>query len=328
MRVEAQAFLDVLRAGQEAAPAPTSMAELRQLYEAPEFVALFAGDAPDLADRQLITVPGAEGELQALLQRPLDAVEPSPVLAYFHGGGFGVGSCLANETMTAWLAALSGCTVVSVDYRLAPEHPFPAAHDDARAVLRWVGEGAPGLGVAIDSTRVAVGGDSAGAALALWSALDESRRARPGVVALVLFYGWYVLSLDTPTMRSIGPTDPVIPLPLMQLFQQCLIGDAKAGVSEVDVVDTPLPVIADACLLVGDADPLLADSEQLADNLRRCGSAVELHVFGGMPHGFAMVRSITDARRSIDVAATFLRSRTQRGAKLDVDRAGRSSSIT
>lgn len=310
MREEAERFLAALRAGQEAAPPPASMTELRKLYENPAFAALFAGDSPDLARRDVVTVPGAEGDLEALVQIPVDVGERPPVLVYFHGGGFGIGSFLANEVMTAWLAELARCTVVSVDYRLAPEHPFPSAHDDARAVLRWVRDGADGLGATVDPDRIAVGGDSAGAALALWSAIDESGGARAGVVAMALFYGWYVLSLDTPSMQELGPVDPVIPLPLMQLFRQCLAGEDPAPLEQVDFVGRPLPRLADACLVVGDSDPLLGDSELLAANLRSGGTATELHVFGGMPHGFSMVRSITDARRSVEVAASFLRSRT------------------
>ena len=121
------------------------------------------GPAPDLASIDDRTFPGPGGEVPIRIYTPVGD-GPFPVLIFLHGGGFTIGSINSHDPVTRQLAAQAEAIVVSVDYRLAPEHPFPAAVDDACAALRWAHANAAALGA--DPRRVAIGGDSAGSNLA------------------------------------------------------------------------------------------------------------------------------------------------------------------
>ena len=98
--------------------------------------------------------------------------------------------------------------------------------------------------------------------------------------------------LDTPSMKQLGPTDPVLPLAVMELFCRAFAGDDVSVCGAIDFVALPLNGLPETCVIVGDADPLLSDSQLLVENLRDSGVAVEEHVFAGMPHGFSMVRPL------------------------------------
>lgn len=304
MHTQVADYLAGLQAAQQADPPELTPQGLRAWYarmgeQAPP------AELPPLEEQRRIRIPGGDGDLDALVQVPRERVEGGTVL-YFHGGGYCVADAQAVAPMTAQLAHESGCTVVSVDFRMAPEHPYPAAHEDARAALRWAQDAGGGAEVGAEPARIALGGDSSGASLAIAAAL-EAHEADAPPAALVLFYGWYVLSLDTPTMRDRGPTDPVIPLQLMEMFRAAYAGDSAAD--DVDYVARSLPALPDTCIIVGEDDPLVSDSELLAEHLREAGTRVEWHSFAGMPHGFSTVPSFTDGRRSVAVGASFARSR-------------------
>lgn len=304
MKAEIEAYLGQLAAAQAAAPPPESIADIRAWYRTQVEQLAAVVTLPPLARRAWHPVGGAAEGVRALVQAP--QADPSPGILYFHGGGYALADPEATEPATAQLAVAAGCTVVSVDYRLAPEHPYPAAHEDALAAWRWVRDCGAALGV--DPARIAVAGDSSGAALALHVAL-EAEREGTGVAALALLYGWYIPTLETESMRALGPQDPVLPLSLMEMFRSAYFGEAGVG----EVLERALPELPDACVIVGERDPLYSDSERLVAGLRAGGTMTELHVFGGMPHGFSTVPLLTDGRRSIDLAASFLASRCATG---------------
>jgi acetyl esterase len=302
MNQEVADYLESLRGAQEAAGPMATLPELRRWYQD------LIGATPKPALPAGMTVEqrhyeSGGSQLPLLIQRPADGLRAA--LVYFHGGGFALGDPDATAETTARLASVSGCVVISADYRLAPEHPYPAAHHDAVAALAWVRDHAAELGV--DGTRVAVAGDSAGGALALHAAL-EAQAAGTGVVALALFYGWFVFSLESESMVRLGPTDPVLPTPLMEMFRTAYFG-LDAGVARKAQYES-LPRLADTCVIFGDADPLASDSETVADLLSAAGTQVEVHRFGGMPHGFSTIPVLTDGRRSVELAGSFLASRT------------------
>ena len=166
---QAQALIDLLVAHGLPPTHTLSPAEARAFYR--ERRALTQPTPPDVAEVRALRLPGPGGDIAARAFRPLGAQPQTvlPALVYFHGGGWVIGDLDTHDTLCRELANASGCAVVSVDYRLAPEHPFPAAFDDALAATRWVSSHAAELGA--DPTRLAVGGDSAGGNLAAAVAL-------------------------------------------------------------------------------------------------------------------------------------------------------------
>ena len=126
--------------------------------------------SPQNVDARDLEVDGAVGEIAARLYTPPGASDPSALLVYFHGGGFVIGDLETHDGHCRRLAAFSGSRVLAVDYRLAPEHPFPAGHDDALAATRWAFDHAAKIGV--DRNRIGVGGDSAGGNLAASVCID------------------------------------------------------------------------------------------------------------------------------------------------------------
>jgi len=170
-----QSFLNRLATAE--APVLDSVEEQRRAADA--MVGAMLGRAPAVARVEELLVPGAEGRIPARLYAPQGA-GPFPVLVYFHGGGFWVGNLRQCDGTCSHLANATGCMVVSVEYRLAPEHKFPAPVEDCYAAARWVAENAGALGGA--PTRVAVGGASAGGNLAAVVALMARDRGTPPLV--------------------------------------------------------------------------------------------------------------------------------------------------
>ncbi|WP_132252505.1 alpha/beta hydrolase [Methylobacterium segetis] len=174
----ARRFLDMIAMGGVAEPDVAGRrASLRSL-------ARLAARGAEPAETRDLILPGPGGPLHARLYVPAGAeAAPSAGLLFFHGGGFVAGDLDTHDGICRALTAASGCRTVSVAYRLAPEHPFPAAVEDARASLAWVAAHAPALG--IDPARLAVGGDSAGAGLAARLA-QEAREHGPAIAAQIL----------------------------------------------------------------------------------------------------------------------------------------------
>src|SRR5437867_5708827 len=144
-----------------------------------------AGEGEAVARVENRTVPGPRGEIPVRIYTP-EGRAPFPVLVYFHGGGWVIGSLETHDPLCRHLANAVGCVVVSVDYRLAPEHPYPAAADDAYAATRWVAANAAAIGG--DPSRIAVGGDSAGGNLSAVVALMARDRGGPRLVFQLLVY--------------------------------------------------------------------------------------------------------------------------------------------
>ncbi|WP_298964919.1 alpha/beta hydrolase [uncultured Methylobacterium sp.] len=174
----ARRFLDIVAIG---AAGPVTVAARRRGLAA---LARFGGPPAAVAAVSEETCPGPGGPVGLRLYRPLDAAEPGPGLVYLHGGGFVAGDLDSHDGLCRTLAAGAGCRVVSVAYRLAPEHPFPAAPEDAVAAFAHVAGEAGRLG--LDPARLAVGGDSAGANLAALLCLEARDRGGPAVAAQLL----------------------------------------------------------------------------------------------------------------------------------------------
>jgi acetyl esterase len=219
---------------------------------------------------------------------------PFPVLVYFHGGAWVAGNPASHRKLTFRFAE-SGFLVVSVDYRLAPEFPFPAAFDDCSAAVEWAAAHAHTFGG--DPARLAVAGDSAGGNLAAAVAIDRAQRRRTSrICAAVLIYGVFDFAEVGGPMFTRALHDAY----LGRSASAKLLTDPR--VSPIHGAEWLPPTL----ILVGRQDPLYADSKSLHERLDAAGVRNEFVVAPRMPHGYIQMEFFADARRSIERIETFL----------------------
>jgi acetyl esterase len=259
-------------------------------------------DAPvPIEDR---TVPGPAGEIPVRVYRPA-ADEPLPVVVYFHGGGWVIGDIATHDTTCQRLAAGVPAVVVSVDYRLAPEHCFPAAVDDCDAATAWASAHAAELGG--DAARLAVAGDSAGGNLAAVVAL-RARDNGPPIAFQLLVYPATDLTRSLPSHTENGQ-GYLLDTDAMTWFVGNYLADADArhpDASPLFVED--LAGLPPALVVTAEFDPLRDEGEQYAQRLRDAGVDAITSRYDGMIHGFYGLDSIFDsAKRATAETVTALR---------------------
>ena len=273
------------------------------------FVALLAmqGDPPPVARVENRRIPGPAGDLPIRIYAP-DAKGPQPVLVYFHGGGWVIGDLETHDGVCRALANAIPATVIAVDYRLAPEHKFPAAVDDAYAATRWVAEHATSIGV--DPARIAVGGDSAGGNLAAVVALMAHDSGKPNLVHQLLVYPVTDAAMDTPSYEQ-NKEGYFLTGSLMIWFWKHYL---KAPADREAPYASPLRArdlrnLPPALVITAEFDPLRDEGERYAARLRQAGVPVQLTRYDGIIHGFfGMAAVLPQATLAIEQAATALRS--------------------
>ena len=309
---QAQALIDLLVAHGLPPTHTLTPVEARSFYR--ERRALTQPAPPDVAEVRDLRIPGpGGGEIPLRAYRPLGARPDAvlPVLVYFHGGGWVIGDLDTHDTLCRELANGSGCAVVSVDYRLAPEHPFPAAFDDALAATRWVSSHAAELGA--DPTRLAVGGDSAGGNLAAAVALaarDQADGRGPLPIAFqLLIYPATDMRRGHGSHRSNGE-GYVLTRETMDYF----IGHyLPAGTPATDWRASPLLAashigLPPALVLTAGYDPLVDEGLDYARALTAGGSRASYVCFGRQIHGFiTMGRVLDEANSAVALCAAELR---------------------
>ena len=229
-------------------------------------------------------VPGSGGDIPVRMYLP-DAVRPLPTLMYFFGGGWVLGSLAAADPVCRRIANATPCAVVSVAYRRAPENPFPAGLEDCYAALRWIAENDAKLG--LDSTRLAVGGASAGGNLAAAVALLAREREGPGLALQVLVYPPLDHRADTPSMRE--ALDPLFfgREDLAWCWSHYLAEPVDGGnplASPLRAHD--LSALPAALVITAELDPVRDQGELYAARLTEAEVPAELVYFEGMVHGF------------------------------------------
>ena len=207
---------------------------------------------------------------------------PAPAVVYCHAGGFALGNLDTDHRQCVELAYRAQSTVVSVDYRLAPEHPFPAALDDAAAVLRWVSADATELGV--DAARLAVAGSSAGAALAACLAHGAGDGTLPAVVFQLLHQP--VLDDRATASKAEFCTSPAFDSEAAGLMWRYYLGPANAPDAAVPARRSRLGGLPPALITCAEIDPFRDEAVDYALSLLRAGVSTELHVFPRTCHGF------------------------------------------
>ncbi len=239
-------------------------------------------DPDPLARVEDIVVPGTDGHIACRVYA--DSAEPGlPVVVFFHGGGWVLSSIDGHDSLARRIAKRSGAMVVSVEYRLAPEHPFPAPHDDCWSVTRWLSEHAGELGG--DPTRLAVAGDSAGGNLAAGVAL----RARDEGVALafqLLVYPCIDTEQTRPSMRE-NATGYFLTAGDMDWFWGHFVPpEHRANPYAVPARADDVSGLAPALVQTAEFDPLRDEGEEWGERLASAGVPVEVTRYDGVVHGF------------------------------------------
>lgn len=277
---------------------------IQMLRSTPDMLALLGTELPtdDRVTVENTEVPGPNGapEVAVRIYTPKTSTSPSPGLVYFHGGAFVLGDMYTEEHRCLRLAADGGCVVVSVDYRLAPENPFPAGVEDCYSVLVWVAANAGNLGIDVD--RMAVGGASAGGALS--AAVAQMARDRGGVpLALqLLIYPVIDDRMETASMKAFNATPVWNSGSTAQMWDHYLgarrdyVSNYAAPGRATDLSDLP-----QAYVMTAEFDPLRDEGISYAQRLMHAGVPVELHCFAGACHGFDLLApTIEISRRAVD----------------------------
>jgi acetyl esterase len=266
-----------------------------------------------LARVEDLRIPVRDGhQIPARLYAP-ETTAGLPALLYFHGGGFTVGSVATHDALCRHLSHLARSAVVSVDYRLAPEHPFPTAVDDAWDSLAWLRARAPSLG--LDGARLAIGGDSAGGTLAAVCALMARDAGLPLALQL-LFYPGCASRQDSPSHRNFAQGFLLEEAHIRYFFGLYLRGPADrddwrfAPLDGTDATGHPkdLEAAAPAWIGLAECDPLVDEGLLYADRLRAAGVPVDLEIYRGVVHGFINLgRAVPEALTAHADAARALR---------------------
>ncbi len=280
-----------------------SPAEARRQYR--EARAALRPPAPDLPEVRDLNAEGTAGPIGLRLYRP--AVGVLPALVFFHGGGWVVGDLDTHDVVCRQIARESGGVVIAVDYRLAPEHPFPAASDDAWSATTWIAAHADDLG--IDPARIAVGGDSAGGGLAASVALmaRDSRKLRLALQVLV----YPVVDLRAESVSYSKYAEGYL---LTRAAMKWYIAQYAPTPEAIDdwhaspLLAPWVHTVAPALIITAELDPLVDEGEAYARRLRGARVPVDYQVVPGMIHGFLPMGGRVDAaNRAIATIASTLR---------------------
>ncbi|NUZ05991.1 alpha/beta hydrolase [Piscinibacter koreensis] len=304
---QARALLDLIE--QRGVPPTHTLTpvEARRWYR--ERRALTQPAPPPIGESVDLAAEGPHGAIPLRLYRPLhaDSQAALPVLVYFHGGGWVIGDLETHDTLCRELANGAACAVVAVDYRMGPEHRFPAAVDDCIAATRWVASHAAALGV--DAARLAVGGDSAGGNLAAVVAIAARDGGGPAIAYQLLIYPATDARRGHPSHTTNGE-GYLLTRDTMQYFHDHYIDDAA---HDLDWRASPLlhPDLArlpPALLLTAGFDPLRDEGLDYADALTAAGNRVSYVCYERQIHGFiTMGRVLDEANSAVALCAAELR---------------------
>lgn len=308
---QAKAFLDMLASSGAPPLEQLPLSEARAVT--PERIEAGFPEEP-VADVQNRTVPGPAGPIPVRVYRPAKN-ETLPVLIFFHGGGFVIGNLDTHDRLCRALANASGCAMISVDYRLAPEHKYPAAVDDAYAVTKHVAEHAAEFG--IDPTRIAVGGDSAGGNLATVVSLLSRDRGGPQLKFQLLIYPLVDYYDESPSMQQYAEGH-FLTRAGMDWFKDSYLPSREAGLepSASPMYARDVGGLPPAMIITAECDPLRDQGEAYARKLQAAGVPIELKRYEGMIHVFLQFAAVLDTAKAAmkDMASALRRALGASGA--------------
>lgn len=303
---DVQIILDMIRLAGRPPFETLTPDEARQAYTASR--AVLAPEPQPVAETRDLACPGPHGDIPLRYYRPFgtEAGGVLPALVYFHGGGWLLGGLDSHDTTCRHFANAARCAVVSVDYRMAPEHKFPAAVDDSEAATRWIIAHAAALG--IDPARVAVGGDSAGGNLAAVLALLARDRTLPPLAFQLLIYPATDMAMTTVSSQTITQAVPLTSKTMKWFIDHYMRGqgditDWRASPARAADLSGTAPALVLTCA----CDPLRDEGIDYARRLEREGVRVTHLHFSDQIHGFmSMGKIIRTAGVAIDMMAGVL----------------------
>lgn len=282
----------------------SSLAEVRA---AQDRIGAFLGEGSvPLQREEDLSLPGPHGQVPCRLYMP-DGIERPALLVYAHGGGFMQGSIPSWDHFLRDLARQSGVAVLSVDYKLSPEVKFPVAFDEMVAMTKLATR--EGAGFGIDPSRIAVGGDSAGANLALAAALALRDAGERALRFQLLLYGCFSTDCESPSWQRFGQGAGLSQTQMRWIWETYLEKPEQRSDWRAAPMLADLAGVAPVHMIVGSLDPLLDDSGNLATKLKAAGVPGNLTVYQGINHGFIRYgRLIGTARRAIADCAAALKT--------------------
>ncbi|HEY9455007.1 MAG TPA: alpha/beta hydrolase [Bradyrhizobium sp.] len=300
-----KAFQDAGRPAYETLTAP----EAREYYLAARFVS--NPEPPELESDKPLSIPAPHGVLPARIYTPKKLRKPSglaPCLVFFHGGGWVIGNLDSHDVVCRKLAHEGEMIVISVDYRLAPEHKFPAAADDAITATKWVAAHAKQLGV--DATQLLVGGDSAGGNLAAVVALAARDGDGPKLAGQVLIYPATDFAMNHPSH-----SEPETSILLTHSVIKWFCNHYLSGAADIDhwkaspARASTLAGLPPAYVLTAGADPLRDEGDEYAARLKEAGVPMTYRHFPGQFHGFfTMGKLLQQANVAVSEIAGWMKA--------------------
>jgi acetyl esterase len=303
-----RAFIEMLKATIPAdTPKMWQLTPPQAREQSERFFAPFNAGGPQMAEVRDVQVFGRRG-LSSRLHVPRNAAATSPGLLYLHGGGFVVGSLSTHDRLARELAERIAARVLSLEYALAPEHPYPAGLDDCVDGARWLAAHAGELGM--DPARLVIGGDSAGASLSAATLLRLRDEGSPPLFSAAIFLYGRFADGETESLRTWGDRDLMLSRKQMKWFARAYLdGGAPRSGPYLAPVEADLRGLPPAILIVGTLDPLLSDSQLFAAALQKAGVPAELNVYEDGIHAFLQIPTFDMTRDALEKIATFVRSR-------------------
>lgn len=298
---QVEALLAMMAAMPKTDYATVTPAELRAQLDAP----MGFGEPPVVAEVRDLAIELEGRTLPARFYRPDGSAALAPLVVFYHGGGWVIGTLDTHDATCRALARASGAAVLSVGYRLAPEHPYPAPVEDCYAALEWAAANAADLGC--DPARLAVAGDSAGGNLSAAVSIMARDRAGPALRHQLLIYPVTDDDYSLPSYAENGGGDYFLSTDSMNWFWgHYVIGDEEAPLARVG--RTPdLSALPPATVIAAEFDPLRDEGMAYAARLADAGIAVDAAVAPGMIHGFfSMFQAVPDAMTWIERAGANL----------------------
>ena len=224
------------------------------------------------------------------------------VILYLHGGGYNICSPNTHKELAAHIGKASGAKVLIPDYRLAPEHPFPGALEDATSAYRWL------LNSGFTGSKIAIAGDSAGGGLSIATTISLRDAGEPSPASIACISPWTDLAMSGNSIKTRAEIDPMINLPLLKIMASNYIGDAAPSSPLISPLYADLKGISPLLIQVGSDEMLLDDSVGIAEKAERSGVDVTLKIYDHMWHVFHLnARLMPEAKHAIRELGSFIR---------------------